>query len=439
MGQGFREEFLNRQVARGLWHFGGRGGGRSLQPNRGGMAPAVFRTVPRNSDPVPGEVMTTAATAPPPTRPAAPKKEWAPRIWEGCNFSAWVRLLLRNRCAVGLPYLYIAVIVTFVSFMHSVLRVVQEAIYGRRARRVTIDRPPLFILGHWRTGTTLLHEYLILDERHAFPNTYQCLDPNHFLLTERAFTRWLPFLMPSRRPMDNMAAGWDRPQEEEFALCMLGERSPYLTIAFPNNGFKDTEYFDLETVPPAARQAWKRNFLWFLKRLTFKDPRRLVLKSPTHSCRIPTLLEMFPDAQFVHIVRDPYVVFPSTVNLWKSLYRAHGFQTPNFNGLEEHVFETFNHLYDRLEEGKKRVEPRRYYELKYEDLVRDPVGQMRALYEHLGLGGFEEVLPRLQQYLAATADYQTNRYEQSPELRARIKQRWGGVIERYGYDAPAVP
>ena len=84
--------------------------------------------------------------------------------------------------------------------------------------------PPIFILGHWRTGTTLLHEFMIRDERFGYPTTYECMDPNHFLLTEGLFTRWLNFLVPTHRPMDNMKAGFDRPQEDEFALCMLGGR-----------------------------------------------------------------------------------------------------------------------------------------------------------------------------------------------------------------------
>jgi hypothetical protein len=370
--------------------------------------------------------MTTPAGAP-------RKREWTPRMWEGCDFFAWLRLLVRNRFAVEGPYVYIAVIVTVVSFFHTLLRLLQTALYGGRVRRTPILEAPLFIVGHWRTGTTLLHELLILDERHTFPTTYECLEPNHFLLTERYLTRFLPFLMPSRRPMDNMAAGWDRPQEDEFALCMLGQPSPYLTIAFPNRLPQDQEALDLDGLAPRARRSWKRAFSRFLQQLTFRRPGRLILKSPTHSCRIRHLLEMFPEARFVHIVRDPYVVFPSTVNLWKALYETHGLQRPTFAGLEEHVVCTFTHLYDKLEEGKRLVDPRRFHELRYEDLVRDPVGEMRTLYERLEMGGFERVLPRLERYLETMKDYQTNRYRLTPELRAEITRRWGGVIRRYGY------
>jgi hypothetical protein len=377
--------------------------------------------------------MTTAAPEKPATKPPRPR-EWMPRIWEGINTCGWLRLLWRNRFAVGWRQLYIAAVITLVSGFNTLMGLLQWIWYGGRIRRTALREAPLFIVGHWRTGTTLLHELLILDPRHGYPTTYECLAANHFLVTGRWLPRLLWFLMPARRPMDNMAAGWDRPQEDEFALCMLGQPSPYLTIAFPNRPPQDQEALDLEGMAPAARAAWKHAFVRLLQALTFKDPRRLVLKSPTHSCRIRTLLELFPDARFVHIVRDPYVVFPSTVNLWKTLYETHGLQQPTFAGLEEYVYRTFTHLYAKLEEGKALVDPARFYELRYEELVRDPVGQMRALYEHLQLGGFEAVLPRLQEYLAGVAGYQTNRYEMSPELRAEITRRWGEVIRRYGYD-----
>jgi hypothetical protein len=378
------------------------------------------------------------ASASSPNRPkssAGKERVWAPRMWEGCNFFAWFRLLQRNRFAVHWSCWHIAVIVTLVSVFHTLLRFLQDAWYGQRIRHTPIRNPPIFILGHWRTGTTLLHELLILDERHGYPTTYECMEPNHFLLTEGLITRWLGFLMPSRRPMDNMAAGFDRPQEDEFALCMLGQPSPYLTIAFPNRPPQGQEYLDLEGVPPRALAAWKKAFYGFLQQITVKDPRRLVLKSPPHTCRLKVLKELFPDALFVHIVRNPYVIFPSTVNLWKSLYRTHGLQPPTFAGLEEHVYNTFVRLYDRLEQTRGLVDPARFYELRYEDLIRDPVGQTRALYEHLGLGGFERVLPRLQSYLARVAGYETNRYQLTPEQRAEITRRWGAVIRRYGYAA----
>jgi hypothetical protein len=368
-----------------------------------------------------------------PSRAASPpRREWAPRIWEGCDFFAWLHLLARNRFAVHWSHAYIAIIITLVSIWHTVLRHLQELLYGEEIARTPIDRAPIFIIGHWRTGTTLLHELLVLDERHTYPTTYECLEPNHFLLTETFFQRWMRFLLPSHRPMDNMPAGWERPQEDEFALCMLGQPSPYLAIAFPNSARGKSHALELDLKPRELKQ-WKRTFLRFIQQLSFKSPRRIVLKSPPHSCRIRMLLELFPRARFIHLVRNPYVVFPSTVNLWKSLYRTHGLQRPTFAGLDEQVFATFIHLYSRLEEERGLIPASQYYELRYEDLIRDPVGQMRALYTHLDIDGFEQVSPLLRKYLATAEGYATNRYDLSCEQKEEITRRWGQVIRRYGY------
>jgi len=219
---------------------------------------------------------------------------------------------------------------------------------------------------------------------------------------------------------------------------MLGQPSPYLPIAFPNHGPVCADYLTLEKLPVPALNRWKRTFKRFLQAVTACKPKRLVLKSPPHTCRIKVLKEMFPDAIFIHIVRNPYVVFPSTMNLWKSLYAKQGFQTPTNHGLEHHVLETFVQMHEQLHQTRHLVDDDHFYELRYEDLVRDPVRQMRAMYNRLKLGSFDEVLPHLQTYLQSVAGYETNQYELTPWQRAEIGRRWGHIIARYGYGGPSI-
>ena len=365
--------------------------------------------------------------------PASKKPEWAPRIWEGSDFFAWIKLMARNRFAVHPAYWYIAAIVTCVSLGNTLLRWLESIIYGRAIRKTEITQPPIFILGHWRTGTTWLHELLIRDERFGFPTTYECLAPCHFLLTEPLFTRLFWFLIPSRRPMDNMQAGFDRPQEDEFALCLLGAGSPYEMIAFPNRVPAGQDYLDLIHLSPRKLRRWRRAFKNLLRTITCKTGKRLVLKSPPHTARIPVLKQMFPGALFIHIVRDPYVVFPSTVNLWRTLFKTHGLQKPTFAGLEDYVLETYERMHECLHEGRKVLTTEEFYEVRYEDLTRDPVAEMQKLYDHFGLGGFAENRPRLEAYLATIKGYETNRYELSAEQRERVTRRWGAIVQRYGY------
>lgn len=357
------------------------------------------------------------------------------RVWHGFLFTAWLRMLFANRCQVGWHRIGMAIIVTALSVMHSLLRFAQWIIYGRRVARTQIEQPPIFILGHWRSGTTMLHEMFALDDRNTCPTTFECFVPNHFLISDWFFTRLFAFTMPKQRPMDNMQVGWRRPQEDEFALQAMGQPSPYWTLAFPNRPPQCQDYLDMHNLPPARIAAWQDTLRTFVKRLLCHRPGRPVLKSPTHTGRAKYLLEAFPGAKIVHIVRDPRVVYQSTLNMWKKMYATQAFQVPRFQGLEEHVFQTFIRMYDAFESQRAAIPAQDYYEVRYEDLVADPMGQVKAMYQQLQLGDFERVQPAFEEYLRQQGDYQTNRYDMPPELRDQINRRWASFIERYGYQA----
>lgn len=364
---------------------------------------------------------------------------WAMRFWHGMDFATWMKLLQRNRFRFAPVRTSMVASVTLASVLNSFASVFESLLFGHAIRRVELKEPPLFVLGHWRSGTTLLHELLMLDPRHTCPTTYQCLAPHHFLWTEWFLPRLISFLMPAKRPMDNMPAGLDRPQEDEFALVNLGEPSPYLTWAFPNHGPVFDEYLDLRTLTSAQREKWKQTWKNFVKRVALNNGRRIVLKSPTHTARVRTILEVFPNARFIHIVRDPLVLFPSTVRLWKSLNLVQGFQIPRNDELwvEKHVLDQFTHMYECFEEDRELVHPGHLADIRYEDLIADPVGEVRSIYEKLNLGNFGDVEPALLGYTTKTRDYRTNKYALPPEVAARVRSRWAPYFERYGYQAQA--
>ena len=118
----------------------------------------------------------------------------------------------------------------------------------RPPRRSRSSQPPIFVIGHWRTGTTLLHDLFSVDPNLAYPTTFECFFPHHFLLTEKVLSKVMRGLLPKKRPQDDVPVGFDRPQEEEFGMMMLGEGTPYLTHAWPRFGPADTEYLDFKGV-----------------------------------------------------------------------------------------------------------------------------------------------------------------------------------------------
>jgi hypothetical protein len=352
------------------------------------------------------------------------------------GFPTWIRLLVSNRFAVAPSRVPLAAWITCTSALNSFAAVFDKLLFGHRVRREKLDEPPLFVLGHWRSGTTLLHELLMLDSRHVCPSTYQCFDPGHFLWTEWFVPPLVRWALPPTRPMDDVRAGWDRPQEDEFALCNLGVPSPYLVWAFPNHGPVADEYLDLRSLPPREREAWKQAWREFVQRVAVARPGRIVLKSPTHTARVRTILEVYPDSRFVHIVRDPLVLFPSTVRLWKSLSEVQGLQVPGDQTawIERHVLDTFVRMYERFEQDRELIPVGRLVDVRYEELVADPVGQMRQVYRGLELGDFANVEPALLRYTMKTRDYRTNRYSLPPEVADKVRGRWAPYFQRYGYD-----
>src|SRR5580704_6933984 len=178
------------------------------------------------------------------------------RIWYGMTVSAWLALLTRNRFAVSPTRVALGLFGFVTSFVNSSLNVVQRLIFGKRIRECALDAPPIFIIGHWRTGTTFLHELLTLDERFTAPSTIECFAPAQCLAFGWLLRRFT-FCLPANRPMDNMLVAWDHPQEDECALMNLGLGSPYEAMIFPNHRTAFHPYLNMTALAPEQIAAWK--------------------------------------------------------------------------------------------------------------------------------------------------------------------------------------
>jgi hypothetical protein len=359
----------------------------------------------------------------------------SPRFWHGMRFPYWLKLLARNRFDVSWSRLHLALGVSFFSPWNDLLAFLQHLGFGRAIERTSLAGPPIFVLGHWRSGTTLLHEYLALDERFASPTTFQCFAPWHFLLTEGLFTRFGGFLLPERRPMDNMKAGWSLPQEDEFALMNLGAPTPYLRILFPSHPIPHEGTLASSTFTADELEAWKRALDWFLRAVTYKVRKPLILKSPPHTGRLGILRAMYPQAKFVHIVRDPRKVYPSTLKLWKTLDEIQSMQAPSDEKrIEEFVLRTLPTMYKSFEADRIGLPESQLIELRYEDFVVDPVSAMQRIYEQLELGSFDSVRDKVSEKSKLERDYQTNRLELRGDEERMVMQAWNEYAKRYGYD-----
>jgi hypothetical protein len=360
---------------------------------------------------------------------------YSPRFWHGMRPLTWARLLRKGGFRIHVRRIPHVLGTTLATPVNTALALVQRAVFGRQLATAELHGPPVFIVGHWRSGTTLLHELMVRDERLSSPSTFQCFAPHHFLISEWAFCRFGSWLLPEKRPMDNMVAGWERPQEDEFALLNMGLPSPYRRMAFPNQGPVDMEYLDFQGVSRAQVDQWLAGLRKFLLAVSIATGRPLVIKSPTHTGRVGELAKAFPEARFIHVTRDPRDLFPSTCRLWRSLDRIQALQVPPEEGYEEYVVECLKRMYTAFERDRQTIGPHRLVDVRYEDLKTDPVRCLRNIYETLHLSDFETVRPAIEQWATTEHQaYQTNRHELRPEHEQLIRGAWQDYFQRYGYE-----
>jgi hypothetical protein len=381
--------------------------------------------------------MTAVAIPPKPAKSEKletnPYPWYSPRFWHGMRPLAWWSMCARHGFRIHPIRWPMAFLISLITPFNTVMGLMQNLAYGRRIAATEIKDPPVFIIGHWRSGTTYLHELLSLDEHFTSPTTYQCFAPHHCLLTDWMMRTLGGWLIPKQRPMDNMAAGWSRPQEDEFALLTLGAPTPYERMAFPNDEPPHMEFLDMRSCQPEALARFEQAIVHFVKLLTFNTGKRVLLKSPPHTGRIEVLARLFPGAKFIHILRHPFALYPSTMRLWQSLDEVQGLQMPKGRGLDEYVFECLTRMYGGFEDQRQRIDVSAIYEIRYEDLIDNPLGQIEKMYQQLQLGDFRLARDKIAAFVAEQKDYKPNKHRLDDALKSKIRQRWSAYFDRYGY------
>jgi hypothetical protein len=358
---------------------------------------------------------------------------------QGMTLPIWARLLWDNRGRVHPLFWPRALLLTITSLCNTVYAALDAILFGWRVRRVRVPAP-LIILGHFRGGTTHLHNLLALDPRFAYPTLFQTMNPDGFLATEALFRLPTHLLLTKHRPQDDVPIDPAVPAEDEVALGIATGLSPYLGWVFPHRQAEYDRYLTFEEASPAEIRRWKSGLHTFLRKLTWKYDRPLILKSPPHTARIQLLLELFPDARFVHIHRDPYEVFQSTRRLLTKLPPYFALQIADTHDLDERILRGYERMYGAYFAQRDLIPEGQFHEVAFEDLERRPVETIAAIYRNLRLDGFDRVEPELRRYLASVASYRKNHHPDLPEpLRARIAHRWRRCFEAWGYpiDRPA--
>ncbi len=391
------------------------------------------------SPPKMSEKNKAAASTSPPALNTQPAKAKASRqgvicMWHGLGLGGWLKIL-SHKPKFTPSYSFRWASISALSVLTSIENLLESAIYGRKVARTQIEHPPIFVLGHWRSGTTLLHNLMTMDPELTYPNLYHCMYPGNFLLTESIVPQLTKFFIPKTRPMDNIATTWHTPQEDEIALAMDCGLSPYLMLAFPMQREIYGRYFDPRDMTPEERTTWKGALLRLLQKLTIRKNRPVVLKSPSHTYRVATLLEMFPDAKFIYIYRDPYAVYNSSMHLRKTMFAENSLFPQNMDGNEEEMLLNYETCIRTYEETKSLIPAGNLHQLRFEDLELDPLGEMAQTYKTLGLTNWATVEPLIKQELPKLTDYKKNSFRMDKELMQKVYGRLKWVFDKYGYSS----
>jgi hypothetical protein len=354
----------------------------------------------------------------------------------GIRAGDWIKLLADSELEIALKCLPRACAITVASIVNSFVGSLEDFLYGRRIEQVEIEAHPLFILGHPRSGTTHLHNLLLLDAEFAAPTLPQVFFPHAFLLTERFFSRTFGLRLPKTRGFDNVELGLGTPQEEELALCSLGAPSSYMSLLLPQRVDKYEKCLNLRDLSPDDVERWKRIYVRYLRKLTFRFGRRLALKSSPNTARIRTILELFPEARFVHISRHPYSLFQSYRTFLVYLYKNYAFlQEPDIADLDDDILHYYTKMYDAFFADLPLLAKNRFHNLRFEDLEKSPLSELKLLYEKLELPGFQAVTPKIQSYVERTRRYQKNVYPGLTEAeKNKILFSWKRSFEVWNYE-----
>ncbi len=327
-------------------------------------------------------------------------------------------LLVINSSSIGLP-----------------LRLWEQLVYGRKIVGTQIENPPIFIIGHWRSGTTHLHNLMTQDTNFGYLSMYQSIVPDCSLVGRNWLKQLLAKIMPIKRPMDNVIWPLDSPQEEEIALCKTMTTSFYTHFLFPSKTrslFR--KYVLMEGASSKIIAEFKRKYYRLLQVATIHaQGKQLILKNPVNTARIGLLLELFPDAKFIQIYRSPYDVFSSAQNLHQTLTPITTLQTLDYNRAEETILILYEQMMQQYLKERSLIPTGNLVEVRFENLEQNPLQEMQKIYEGLNLPNYDEAESVFKAYITAQKNYQKNQLQLSAEAQQKIEQRWQFAFSSFGY------
>lgn len=356
----------------------------------------------------------------------------------GFRLSLILKLLARNR--VKPKYYFRAFLTLLINIINAPFRLYERLFINPRIARVRVPDDPIFIIGHWRSGTTHLHNLLSQDKQMGYVTTYQGVFPDTMFtwLGKLIFKNFMSLLIPSTRKGDNVKLDPEFPQEEEFIPGMHIPFCFYYYWMFPR---KIMEYYDryvrLNGTSDKMMKAWSSEYLMLIKKALKNTGRtKYVSKNPTNTGRIPHLLKIFPHAKFIHIHRNPVEVYISTKHFLSKLLPFLQLNELTVEEMKENIIYIYKEIMAQFIHDKPLIPKGHFIEIRFEDLETDPLREVGKIYDSFNIPGKEQAMEEMRSYLIETKEYQRNKHFIRKEELQKVLETCGFAMERWHYKVP---
>lgn len=309
--------------------------------------------------------------------------------------------------------------------------IIQSLLSDPKISKVKLNSTPIFIIGHYRSGTTYLHRILSILDQCAYPDMKDQFFPNsprsiiNFLTPLlKVIVKWfnIPHILFNKYQLNI-----EEPVEEE--MCLISnfvKDAPYWGYIFPLQA--------LSFLNNQSDAHWQE-YLHLLKKIITRNPHKfLLLKNPTNTARITQILKVFPNAKFIFLYRNPYRVFLSMQEMWQSkIEKYYSLQEINNKQRQGIIFEHYCYLLDAYFEQKDSIPSNQLIEISYEELLANSKDIVSHIINFLNIKLGEKEWEKLNRKITDEGNYHPTHHQVFENTKKLVYKKWGKYIDHLGY------
>ena len=340
------------------------------------------------------------------------------------------RVAPRYKFKVGVTKIFVVVT--------SAFHWIDSLVYNKKIQKYSFKESPLFIIGYWRSGTTFLHNLLTKNPDSGYVTTYQAVFPNN-LKSAWLFKTFMKIFMPSGRPGDNLKLTTENPQEDEYALSNSTHMAFYHYFYFPSSyNSLYSKYVRFDNLSDSEIDDWKLNYRKLvIKALISTRGKQAVLKNPVNTGRMLKLLEIFPGANFVFLIRNPVLVYLSSKKFFCDLFRTVNLEEFSNDQISRAILDIYVTMLKDYLADKEKLPPGKVIEVRYEKLQDNPIELVEEIYKKFGLGDFHKLKPVLKDYMVSQKAHKVDAYTMEKEELDHVMTKLAFAMKHWGYSQPS--